>query len=570
MARLAAALAFSEDRTRSAALAREAVDVARRIGDPRTLHFALSCFLAATWGPDDLAERLAVSRESTRLAGEIGGGALAEMHGALMTTLLECGDAAAADREADAYRARTALTGRRISTWYLAVRRTMSALLEGRFAEVEALAANAISLYSDRQSPNAVQYYGVQLLAIRREQGRLDEMVEPTAEFAAAYPAVPTWRATLAWVHAQIGHDDEARIELERVAAGDFDDLPRDMFWLVCLWLLADVVTHLRDARRAERLYALLLPYRDRCVTCLAAFCAGSLERSLGNLATVLGRWDDAAAHFEAATAVNERIGARPWVAHGEHDHARMLLARGGASDRAAAVERLRRAAATARALGMTDLVARVDALLADLPAARDVGPGDEAVLRPEGEYWTLAYHGTSARLRDARGLRLIALLLASPEREFSAVELAAWPAPPAAPGHGADAASAADLHVAGGDDAALPDARARAEYRAHLARLREEAEEAESFNDVQRAAEAREKIALLTEHLASAVRSGHRRRSVASERARLSVTKAIRYAIGKVERVHPALAQLLTVTVKTGSSCSYAPDPKHPVRWVL
>ena len=84
------------------------------------------------------------------------------------------------------------------------------------------------------------------------------------------------------------------------------------------------------------------------------------------------------------------------------------------------------------------------------------------------------------------------------------------------------------------------------------------------------RAAKAREEIALVTEQLVAAARSGSRRRSAASERARLSVTKAIRYAIGKVERVHPALARLLAGSVKTGSSCRYEPDLERPVRWLL
>ena len=35
-------------------------------------------------------------------------------------------------------------------------------------------------------------------------------------------------------------------------------------------------------------------------------------------------------------------------------------------------------------------------------------------------------------------------------------------------------------------------------------------------------------------------------------------------------QSVHPELAEILAVTVKTGRSCVYAPDPKHPVRWVL
>jgi hypothetical protein len=570
MARLAAAFAFSDARARGAALAREAVDVARRIGDPRTLHFALSCFIAATWGPDDLDERLAVARETTRLAFEIGGGALAEMHGSLMTTLLECGDAVGAEREAEAYRQRTAVTDRRISTWYLTVRRAMMALLEGRFAEVEPLATHALGLCSERQSRNAAQYYGVQLLALRREQGRLAEMIDATANFAAAYPAVPTWRATLAWVHAELGHDDDARLELERLAANDFADLPRDMFWLVCLWLLSEVVWRLGDVRRAERLYALLLPYRDRCVTCLAAFCAGSLERSLGLLATVLRRWDDADRHFAAAMAVNERIGARPWVAYGEHDVARMLLARGGAGGAAAAAEHLRRAATSARALGMQGLLERVERSRADAPDA-EAGEGDEAVLRVEGEYWTLAYRGASARLRDARGLRLIALLLAAPGRDFRAIELATWPAPPPAPGGAEGAARDAGLHAGalGGDDSA-PDARARGEYRARLERLREEADEAERFNDPLRAARAKEEIARLARELTASARSAGRRQSADAERARLAVTKAIRYAIRKVERAHPPLGQLLAAGVKTGTSCRWEPGPGVSVRWVL
>jgi non-specific serine/threonine protein kinase len=221
----------------------------------------------------------------------------------------------------------------------------------------------------------------------------------------------------------------------------------------------------------------------------------------------------------------------------------------------------------------MPQLLARAETLLTD--SAAKLAPGlaldREAVLRPEGEYWTVAYEGRSTRVRDARGLRLISLLLASPGRDFSALELAAWPAPPLTQELTPSAAREAGLRVGGReDDARAPDARARAEYRAHLARLREEAEEAERVNDILRATKAREEIALVTGELVDAARSRNRRRAVTSERARLSVTKAIRYAIGKIERVHPALARLLAKTVKTGSSCRYDPDPKYPVRWIL
>jgi tetratricopeptide (TPR) repeat protein len=287
MARLAAALTYSDARARAAVLAREAVAIARRLGHQPTLHLALSCYLCATWGPDNLEERLEISRETTRLAAEIGGSGVAEMHAAIMTFLLESGDAAAAAREAESYCRRTELTGRRISRWILATRQAATALLEGRFAEVEALASAALEIGSGSQ--NAAQYFGAQMLVLRREQGRLDEMVGAVEEFVAAYPAVPAWRATLAWIYVDLGRDADAQRELDRLAAADLVDVPRDMFWLLAMWLLADVAAELGDAPRAHRLYEALRPFAGRCVTGGAAFCGGSVERSLGVLARTIG-----------------------------------------------------------------------------------------------------------------------------------------------------------------------------------------------------------------------------------------------------------------------------------------
>jgi hypothetical protein len=61
--------------------------------------------------------------------------------------------------------------------------------------------------------------YSVQLFAIRREQGRLEEMVAATQAFVAQFPAVPAWRAGLAYQYAELGRTEEARREFEVVAA---------------------------------------------------------------------------------------------------------------------------------------------------------------------------------------------------------------------------------------------------------------------------------------------------------------------------------------------------------------
>lgn len=52
------------------------------------------------------------------------------------------------------------------------------------------------------------------------------------------------------------------------------------------------------------------------------------------------------------------------------------------------------------------------------------------------------------------------------------------------------------------------------------------------------------------------------------ADRARLSVTRALRTAMERVGDVHPTLGEHLRRTVRTGHRCSYLPDPRAPVAW--
>ncbi len=369
--RLATALAFS-DRQRAAALAGRAVELARSSGDRPTLYFVLNCHHHATWTPENLAERLGTAREIESLAKEIGAGTVAEVHVACVVDLLESGDRAGVDEKIAQFERRSGVAERRTSSWIVCVRRAMLALLEGRFAEAEGLIFEALRLGQEGQNRNAEQIFGIQMLALRSVQGRLPELVGALEQRAADFPAVPAWGAALPWVLAEVGREEDARRQLDRVAGARFADLPRDMFWLAALWLLTEAVALLRDGPRAEMLLSLLAPYQGRFMTATFGYCGGSLDRSLGLLAATAGRFEVAAGHFEAAIAANARMRARPWVARSEHDYARMLLARGEPGDRERAAELLRRALATARSLGLTRLAERTEPLLADAAASRE------------------------------------------------------------------------------------------------------------------------------------------------------------------------------------------------------
>ena len=62
----------------------------------------------------------------------------------------------------------------------------------------------------------------------------------------------------------------------------------------------------------------------------------------------------------------------------------------------------------------------------------------------------------------------------------------------------------------------------------------------------------------------------GGRDRKAASsaERARVSVTKAIRATIKRITEHDPILARELETTVRTGIFCVHEPDPRHPLEW--
>jgi hypothetical protein len=53
-----------------------------------------------------------------------------------------------------------------------------------------------------------------------------------------------------------------------------------------------------------------------------------------------------------------------------------------------------------------------------------------------------------------------------------------------------------------------------------------------------------------------------------ARERARVNVTRAIAAVLRRIAEHHPTLGAHLSATIRTGTFCSYRPDPRLPVRW--
>ena len=127
-----------------------------------------------------------------------------------------------------------------------------------------------------------------------------------------------------------------------------------------------------------------------------------------------------------------------------------------------------------------------------------------------------------------------------------------------------------ADGVITSGDAGELLDAQAKEAYRRRLAEIDEDIAEARAVGDVQRAAQSDTERDFLVHELARAFGLGGRGRRAASssERARASVTRAIRHAMARLAEHHPGFGEHLDRTVRTGTYCAYAPDPRAATQW--
>jgi hypothetical protein len=154
------------------------------------------------------------------------------------------------------------------------------------------------------------------------------------------------------------------RTIIERLRGpGTFGGVPRDHHRPVTLCFLARACGSLGDTAIAAELYDALQPFH-LLVNGLTIWC-GPPTQELGVLATTLGRYDVAEAHFADAVDRQDRIGARGTVVHTRIAWADMLRRRNRSGDSERARALLNEAKAAARALGLPHLEARVDLALA-------------------------------------------------------------------------------------------------------------------------------------------------------------------------------------------------------------
>ncbi len=370
---LARALDLRGESLQAAAARDDAITMARRRGDRRGLALTLAgAWSGGTSTPEEIAAMLS---EALAIGEELGDEALCtEVIGWLVPSYVALCDHAQARR----YLGRLFEGARRQEQpFHLHVAEHYAAALDvcdGHLAEAEAAATRSYEWSRLLTGRDASGTHGIQMFNIRREQGRLAELAPVIRILVRRGDGA--WRPGLAAVLAELGMTDEAGQELRRAVLEDLDRERRSL-WMAALVYLSDATGLLQDVTSAELLYGELASYSGaNAMVGHLVSCFGAADRYLGMLATVLGEWELAERHLEAASALNRQLGARTWLAHTAYEHGRMLLRRGRAADRDAANAKMEAALGLAQALGLPRVAARVRATGTVAHPARGLGDG--------------------------------------------------------------------------------------------------------------------------------------------------------------------------------------------------
>jgi DNA-binding SARP family transcriptional activator len=333
LARLAIARAYSPDRLESGRVANQAVQIARRHGNPATLARALCALHVGLGAPERLEERLAAASEMLRFAERAGDRQAAlQARNFRVPDLLEAGDIIGFEREIEAYAALCHEFPLPAFRWYIPLWRATRATINGDFEAAERLAARARRQGHQAGDANAELFWRIQAGTLILARNRIVEADTAWVEDHARHsPAGAAWWTLLSWAWAEQGRRADARTVLDRLAVRDFSVLERDTNWFPGVAELIQAAASLQDADRAAALHRQLAPFSGRIITAArGAQAYGPVDYFLGLAALTTQQPDTARNHLAAALELSQSCGAELWASNARQQLAENLLSATG------------------------------------------------------------------------------------------------------------------------------------------------------------------------------------------------------------------------------------------------
>ena len=198
LARLAEILHFAAETETSLRLAREAVELARPLGDDLVLAAALIGYQVSLLHVSHLEARLPVNRETLELADRVGDPRIemTALHSRIYDRLM-LADVVGARQALERLDALARTLHDPLYEHFVAGWTCNFAQMEGRLEEAERLALQSFEMRRALETRDAESVLAAQLFMIRRAQGRVHELLPAVAAAVEEHPALSSWRAAL-------------------------------------------------------------------------------------------------------------------------------------------------------------------------------------------------------------------------------------------------------------------------------------------------------------------------------------------------------------------------------------
>jgi class 3 adenylate cyclase len=323
-ARLLAALAEALDQRdwrRREDLASEAAAMSGRLGDERGFYELAPLIFWMLTSPSRLAERrelaeraAAITSPATSLVAEF------EVLLTVLISRVEVADRPGADAAFARVKEIADRLGTPYSRWNLLLHRSWRCLCDGDIAAAEQTAQECLEVGMTMGIAAAMPVFASQILSIRVQQGRVDEIAAFMAEGVDSFVTLSdSWKAAVGLVNCMCGRLDDVQIMLEQEFADRFEHLPQDQSWLFvfCAWAECAVALGRRDV--AAFVANRLRPYGSQMIFA-NSFMWGVVARTVGCLDAMLGDLASAEANLRHALEIHERFGAVYWTARTQLD----------------------------------------------------------------------------------------------------------------------------------------------------------------------------------------------------------------------------------------------------------
>jgi class 3 adenylate cyclase len=370
LATLCSEIVIGSPLERLQALADEALAIAESSGDDATIVRVLNQVILPSLVPSLLDQTLARTADALVRAKRLGDPVLLFFAAhARASAVFLAGDIDEMDRCIETMGFLADQIDQPILSWTNTYHLSKRAQIAGDTNLAEKLATEALQIGTDCGQPDAALFWGGQILVVSTQRGAMGELIpfieQMLDETSAATGALTS---ALAVAHAEADHTEDTRRFLEEFAAADFD-LPTGPGWITTMYCYAEAAIQCGDPKYAGPLFDRLAPWAEQSVASGSVMASGLVSHSLGGLATVLGRYDEADSYFNQSSTTGARMKAKFYVAITDLLWGTMLAKRRASGDVERARDLLTKAHTAAVAHGYGTVERRATAALQSIDA---------------------------------------------------------------------------------------------------------------------------------------------------------------------------------------------------------